>query len=129
MKIPMRMLAATLPGLLVLAAAHAADVTGQWRAEFDTQIGLQKYLYTLQLEGHKLTGKANAEIGDQKREVELKEGKLAGDTVTFVEILKFQDNSYLKEKNVPHIWHVDGNAHDSPEWRNNLYLFAQRLFR
>lgn len=36
---------------------------------------------------------------------------------------------YLKEKNVPHIWHVDGNAHDSPEWRSNLYLFSQHLFR
>jgi enterochelin esterase-like enzyme len=38
-------------------------------------------------------------------------------------------HTYLKEKTVPHIWHVDSNAHDSPEWRNNLYLFAQRIFR
>ena len=30
---------------------------------------------------------------------------------------------------VPHVWHVDSNAHDSPEWRANLYLFSQRLFR
>jgi enterochelin esterase-like enzyme len=35
----------------------------------------------------------------------------------------------LKENNVPHVWHVDGNAHDTPEWRNNLYLFSQRIFR
>ena len=34
----------------------------------------------------------------------------------------------LKEKNVPHIWHVDGNAHNPPEWKNNLYLFSQRIF-
>ena len=38
-------------------------------------------------------------------------------------------HAYLKEKDVPHVWHVDGNAHDSTEWKNNLYLFAQRIFR
>jgi enterochelin esterase-like enzyme len=38
-------------------------------------------------------------------------------------------HAYLKEKDVPHVWHVDGNAHDPTEWRNNLYLFAQRIFR
>jgi enterochelin esterase-like enzyme len=38
-------------------------------------------------------------------------------------------HSYLKEKGVPHVWHVDGNAHDTTEWDNNLYLFAQRIFK
>ena len=38
-------------------------------------------------------------------------------------------HAYLKEKGVPHVWHVDGNAHDPTEWRNNLYYFVQRLFR
>jgi enterochelin esterase-like enzyme len=38
-------------------------------------------------------------------------------------------HNYLKEKGVPHIWHVDGNAHDTTEWDNNLYLFAQRIFK
>jgi enterochelin esterase-like enzyme len=38
-------------------------------------------------------------------------------------------HAYLKEKDVPHIWHVDGNAHDPTEWKNNLYLFSQRIFR
>jgi enterochelin esterase-like enzyme len=38
-------------------------------------------------------------------------------------------HAYLKEKGVPHVWHVDGNAHDPTEWRNNLYLFAQHIFR
>ncbi len=37
-------------------------------------------------------------------------------------------HAYLKEKDVPHIWHVDGHAHDPTEWKNNLYLFAQRIF-
>ena len=37
--------------------------------------------------------------------------------------------AYLKEKGVPHVWHVDGNAHDTTEWQNNLFLFSQRLFK
>ena len=36
---------------------------------------------------------------------------------------------YLKERNVPHIWNVDDNAHDATHWRNNLYHFSQRIFR
>ena len=38
-------------------------------------------------------------------------------------------HNYLKEKGVPHVWHVDGNAHDTTEWDNNLYLFSQRIFK
>ncbi len=82
--------------LLTLAALPlslaAADVTGTWKTEFDSQIGLQKYTYTFKQDGTNLTGKANSEIGDQKREADLKEGKVDGDTVSFVEMLNFQDN-------------------------------------
>jgi enterochelin esterase-like enzyme len=239
------LLTAVLLGLLASTTARAADASGQWRAEFDTQIGMQKYLFTFQTEGGKVTGKATAEVGDQKREVELREGKIDGDLLMIVvmpngraqandraegnifshgaafanfeqdllkdviptiesrysaqadrehralaglsmgggQSLNFglghletfawvgafspapnskppeqlvpdpaaatqklkllwlscgnQDglisisrgvHAYLKEENVPHVWHVDGNAHDSPEWRNNLYLFSQRIF-
>ncbi len=38
-------------------------------------------------------------------------------------------HAYLKAKDVPHVWHVDGNAHDPTEWRNNLYFFVQHIFR
>jgi enterochelin esterase-like enzyme len=38
-------------------------------------------------------------------------------------------HNYLKNNNVPHIWHVDSNAHDGTEWANNLYLFAQHIFK
>jgi enterochelin esterase-like enzyme len=38
-------------------------------------------------------------------------------------------HKYLKENNVPHVWHVDGNAHDGTEWAHNLYLFAQHIFK
>jgi len=73
-------------------SALAADVTGTWKAEFDTQRGLQKYTFTLKQDGTRVTGKASVEREGEKREAELKEGKVEGDTVTFVETLKIQDN-------------------------------------
>jgi enterochelin esterase-like enzyme len=38
-------------------------------------------------------------------------------------------HTYLKEKNVPHIWQVDDNAHDFKHWKNSLYWFSQQIFR
>ena len=38
-------------------------------------------------------------------------------------------DAYLKAKDVPHVFHVDGYGHNRIEWSNNLYFFAQRLFR
>jgi enterochelin esterase-like enzyme len=73
-------------------AALAADVTGTWMAEFDTQIGVQKYTFTLKQDGNTVTGKANSEIGEGKNESPLTEGKVDGDTVSFVELLNFQGN-------------------------------------
>jgi hypothetical protein len=82
--------------LMTLAALplslFAADVTGTWKSEFDSQIGNQKYTFTFKQDGTNLTGKASAEIGDQKHEAELKEGKVVGGAISFVEMLSFQDN-------------------------------------
>ena len=38
-------------------------------------------------------------------------------------------HAYLKEKNVPHIWHVDEHSHDFDHWRKGLYRFAQLIFQ
>jgi enterochelin esterase-like enzyme len=38
-------------------------------------------------------------------------------------------HAFLKENNVPHIWHVDSHGHDGQEWSKNLYLFAQQIFQ
>lgn len=78
-------------GALPLSAL-AADVTGTWKAEFDTQIGVQKYTFELKQVGNTVTCKANSEVGDQKNESKLAEGKVDGDTVSFVEMLNFQGN-------------------------------------
>jgi enterochelin esterase-like enzyme len=70
----------------------AADVTGTWKSEFDSQIGTQKYTYTFKQDGTNLTGKASAEISDEKHDSDLKEGKVEGDTISFVETMSYQGN-------------------------------------
>ena len=67
-------------------AALAADPTGKWTASFETEIGPQKYTYQLKADGKKLTG--TAANGD--RTFELHEGRLNGDTLTFVENFEYQ---------------------------------------
>ena len=70
-----------------------ADLAGQWKAVFNTQPGKQTYLYDLKSDGDKVTGKATGDInGENKRTVEIRDGKLVGDTVTFVEKFDFQGN-------------------------------------
>ena len=72
--------------------AAAADVTGKWTAEFETQVGVQKYTFDLKAEGGKVTGKASFERMGEKGEAELLDGKVAGDDISFVETLDFQGN-------------------------------------
>ena len=38
-------------------------------------------------------------------------------------------HAYLKEKNVPHVWHVDEHAHDFQHWKKALYRFSQLIFQ
>lgn len=101
MKIHMTLLALAAAAL----AAGAADLTGTWKADFETQRGLQKYTFTLKQEGAGVTGKANVERDGEKREAELKEGKVEGDTITFVEPLKLQDN----ELRITYTGKISGN--------------------
>jgi opacity protein-like surface antigen len=86
-----RILALAVLALTVMVSAYAADVTGKWTAEFDTQIGVQKYTYEFKVEGTKLTGKAIGKRGDSEAAVEIQEGKVNGDEISFVEMLKFGD--------------------------------------
>jgi enterochelin esterase-like enzyme len=85
-----------LVGLLTLAAwatgGRAGDVTGTWKAQFDTQIGVQEYTFMFKMEDGKLTGKASSEASDEKHETVLTDCKLEGDTISFVENLSFQGN-------------------------------------
>ena len=76
----------TLFVFVALVPVYAADITGKWTASFDTQVGQQNYTYDFQVKGAQLTGKAKSANGES----ELKDGKVTGDTVTFVENLDFQ---------------------------------------
>jgi hypothetical protein len=69
-----------------VVSALAADITGTWKASFDTQIGVQNYTYTFKVEGSKLTGHAKSEYAD----VDIQEGTIKGDDITFVESFDFQ---------------------------------------
>ena len=81
-----------LPALAAFTvSAFAADITGTWKADFETQRGLQKYTFTLKQDGPIVTGKASVEREGEKREAEFKEGRFEGGTVTFVEPLMIQD--------------------------------------
>jgi len=75
----------------VLGSVRAADVTGKWKAEFDTPVGHVKYTYDLKAAGDKLTGKAIREQDGQKTETEIKDGKVTANAVSFAEALKIQD--------------------------------------
>ena len=89
----MRMRQLILAFALVLGtavAALAADVTGTWTAEFDTQIGVQKYVFTFKVDGEKLTGEAAAERMGEKSTVTLTNGTVKGDQIAFTEALNFQ---------------------------------------
>jgi hypothetical protein len=71
---------------LAFALSAYADATGKWTAEFETAIGQQKYTFELKADGATLTGKAISPRGPQ----DIKEGKVTGDEVTFVEMLDAQ---------------------------------------
>ncbi len=85
-------LSALAAGLVLAAPALAADVTGKWTTEFDSQIGKQKYTFDLKVDGETVTGKAHFERAGQTGDVDLQDGKLAGDKISFVEVETFQGN-------------------------------------
>jgi hypothetical protein len=114
-------------------------------------------VFTLKQHGASLAGKVRVEVNGETREVDLKEGNVEGDTVSFVEPLSIRGNelrvtstgklsadeikltrrvgnfscvhAYLKEKNVPHIWHVDEHNHDFQHWKKALYRFSRLIFK
>jgi hypothetical protein len=81
--------------LLVLVLASmvclfAADITGKWTAEFDSQVGPQKYFFEFKAEGAKLTGMAISNIGGAEAKTPITEGTINGDDIAFVENLNYQ---------------------------------------
>jgi hypothetical protein len=83
----------TLVALMLIGTSltQAADIAGKWLAEFDSQIGMQKYSYEFKVEGDKISGKATYEHPMGNGTVVLVEFKLSGDDISFVEPQKIQD--------------------------------------
>jgi hypothetical protein len=81
-------MAVVLPVVVLALAlsALAADITGQWTATFNTQVGEQHYTYTFKVDGEKLTGTAKSDNGT----VAIENGTVKGDDVSFVENLDYQ---------------------------------------
>ncbi len=73
--------------LSCLVSVYAADPTGKWATTINTQIGDMPYTCNFKAEGDKLTGKASSQFG----EIEITEGKINGDQISFVENIKDQD--------------------------------------
>ena len=84
-----RALALTMLLMFTVAPALAADITGTWKASFETQIGQQNYTYEFVVKGTTLTGKIQSEMGGA---AEIQQGKVDGDKVSFVETFKFDGN-------------------------------------
>jgi hypothetical protein len=78
--------------LAVALPAAAADLPGRWTAEFDSPIGIQKYVYEFTKSGDALAGEATFEHSMGKGTVPLKNLKLEGDKVTFTEPLTIDGN-------------------------------------
>jgi hypothetical protein len=80
-------------GLALTGSARAAEdsFVGKWKAQFDSQIGVQKYTYEFKIEDGKLTGKAVGERETGTNDVKIVEGKINKDEISFVEPLKFND--------------------------------------
>ncbi|MFL6578915.1 MAG: hypothetical protein ACJ8MR_19980 [Povalibacter sp.] len=90
MKIRFFALAALL--LATVLPASAADLLGRWTAEFDSPIGVQKYVYEFKKAGDALAGEATYEHSMGKGTVQLENLKVDGDKVSFDEPLKIEGN-------------------------------------
>jgi len=79
--------------LAAVGVARAEDnVTGKWKGEFDSQIGLQKYTLDLKVEGTNVTGKAIGERENGTNDVAITEGRIGTNGISFVEPLQLGDN-------------------------------------
>jgi hypothetical protein len=91
----LRYLFTLIASVALASLAQAGDLVGHWTAEFDSQIGQQKYEYDFKGEGDALTGKAKYNHSMGKGESELSAIKTSGDDVSFVEKVTFDGNTLV----------------------------------
>ena len=85
-----RMMAAVAVAVAILAVAvQAADVTGKWTGQVPTRDGgTRESTFNFKQDGEKLTGTMTGPQGD----IELKDGAVKGDDVSFNVALSFGGN-------------------------------------
>ena len=84
------MLLTALLGIFALAAS-AADVTGKWTAEVPGRGGnMQTNTFVFKADGSKLTGTLS---GGRGGDVEITDGKIDGDNISFVVVRSFGGNT------------------------------------
>ncbi len=67
-------------------------LTGLWNVEFDTQIGVQKYVMNFDKQTGHFVAKAKADVAGRSRDVEFSEVELLDDAISFVENLSLGGN-------------------------------------
>jgi hypothetical protein len=78
--------------LAVSVPAAAGDLVGRWTAEFDSPIGVQKYVYEFKKSADVLAGEATYDHSLGKGTVPLSDLKVEGDKVSFNEPLTIDGN-------------------------------------
>jgi hypothetical protein len=68
--------------------AWAADISGNWKATAEGPNGTMERTFTFKVDGNKVTGESTSSMMGKS---EISEGKIDGDTVTFILTGKFGD--------------------------------------
>ena len=87
----MRTMVAAIAVLFAMTAS-AADVSGKWTGQMPTRNGdTREVTFNLKADGDKLTGTMGGPQGD----IEIQDGKVSGDTISFSTHLEFNGNSFV----------------------------------
>jgi hypothetical protein len=70
-------------------SALAADFNGKWTGDVQGRMGTQTLTFDFHVDGSTLTGKITTPRGD----VDISNGKVDGDTISFDQVLNFNGNS------------------------------------
>ncbi|MGH9722398.1 MAG: hypothetical protein ACRD8O_19480 [Bryobacteraceae bacterium] len=74
---------------LLVATAAAADISGKWSGDMPARDTTRPVTFNLKADGEKLTGTMSGPQGD----IELKDGKVSGDNLSFKVDLNFGGNA------------------------------------
>ena len=78
-----------IAAVLFTLAAFGADVTGEWKATAEGPQGPMQRTFSLKAEGASLTGETTSSLFGKST---ITEGKIEEDNLSFVIVVKFQDN-------------------------------------